>query len=134
LHAGWDETPSPVHIVQDDGDWKILKAHPQVECFHVADVESLQSQLSREAMDRALSTGTMGLAPVRDLPLAPVVGPIPVIGVDELETDDDLDDLDEDPEEEHVDTQMEIPSKFSPMPVSEPVNKDRKRRGRPKRS
>lgn len=125
LQAGWEETPSPVHIVENDKDWKILQGHPQVETFHVADIGALQSRLATEATDRALSTGTVGMAPVRDLPLAPVVGPVPVIGVDDVEEDD----IEEDVEEEHVEAQMEIPSKFTPAPtVKAPEKKPSKSR------
>lgn len=83
LTAGFETTPSPVRLVTDDTDWRILGEHPQVERFEVADMAALQARLGQELTARMLAGGNAALAPVLDVPpLVLAVGPLPVIGIE----------------------------------------------------
>lgn len=82
LTAGFETTPSPVRLVTDETDWRILGEHPQVERFEVADMAALQARLGQELTTRMLAGGTAALAPVVDAPRALAAGPLPVIGLE----------------------------------------------------
>jgi hypothetical protein len=83
LTAGFDLTPSPVRVVTDAADWRILGTQPQVDCFEVADVAALHARLGAELTTRMLAGGNAALAPVVDaLPPPVAAGPLPVIGLE----------------------------------------------------
>lgn len=104
LTAGFETTPSPVRIVTDDTDWRILGDHPQVERFEVADMAALQARLGQELTTRMLAGGTAALAPVIDAPPPVLVpGPLPVIGIE--------------PEPEPVPPPVEKPAPAKPAPA-----------------